>query len=165
MLVNLLSNAAKFTPLGGSIQIEGRLLTPSEQEATGNANISNGCNVADNSSCSELVVDIDGSNGLLARLGRRRASTTGSHNIINNIGRDMQTHKIPSTATGILNDGVAGVSFPGEGNAITRVMVLTVKDSGPGIPPSDVARYNKICAVDVTTLTAFLWPYDILRFS
>lgn len=180
MLVNLLSNAAKFTPPGGLIKIDGRMATLSEQQAAGctsigNKNIvnnhSSNCNVDNNnnfnvhnSSCSGLAVDLDGSNGLLAHLGRRRALTTGRNGNINHSGRGIQTCRLPTTATSAQHPEVAGVYYPREGEAITRVMVLMVKDSGPGIPPADVARYNKLCAVVCCFRLRFSCPVFSVQF-
>lgn len=90
-----------------------------------------------------LVVDLDGSNGLLARLGRRRGSylnrarTLGGSDRGNPSIRDVPP---PAPAPVPRTAGMAGVSYPGDRTQSTPLMVLSVTDSGPGIPPEDVAR-------------------------
>lgn len=108
-----------------------------------NCNMNNSFNVHNNFK-NGLVVDLDGSNGLLARLGRRRSGGVGlSLNRSNRGDKSSSTNSngTPTSNNVGMNPGILeGVSFPENSVSSSPLVVLSVTDSGPGIPAADVAR-------------------------
>lgn len=103
-------------------------------------NNANGLNLRHNNFNNGLVVDLDGSNGLLARLARRRNGLP-----LNRSNRGDRTGSTntppPSGCLTTPNADSSGKSLAGNDGKPLPLMVLSVADNGPGIPEADIARY------------------------
>lgn len=102
-------------------------------------NTANGLNLQHNNFNNGLVVDLDGSNGLLARLARRRNGLPLNRS---NRGDKTGSTNTPPPAGGLTTPNAhgSGNSLPGNDGKPLPLMVLSVTDSGPGIPEADIAR-------------------------
>eukprot|EP00752_Nemacystus_decipiens_P009759 g8716.t1 len=117
---------------------------------------SRGFNV-DNNFNNGLVVDMDGSNGLLASLGRRRRRPRSRGTMrcceedgnitAGGVGETPRMAPPPPPPAAAAAAPVGGVAYPaaptladGGHGSQDMLMVISVTDSGPGIPPADVAR-------------------------
>lgn len=103
-------------------------------------NTANGLNLPHNNFNNGLVVDLDGSNGLLARLARRRNGLPLNRSNRGDKTSSTNTPPPPGGLTTPTAEG-SGISLPGNDGKPLPLMVLSVADSGPGIPEADIARY------------------------